>query len=78
MSLVTVRMTRAEVAQLLDYAHFAHPRAHVPETGWYYGHPEQFQRRHESIVNCLELALWESAPSEAKAMQTIRESDDAR
>jgi hypothetical protein len=54
MALVTVRLTRAEVAQMLDYLH---DRDYGRESGWYFGNKEQFEKRHASIRECLERAL---------------------
>ncbi len=66
MSLVTVRMTRAEVAQMLDYLH---DRDHGREAGWYIGNKDQFERRHASIRECLERSL-------GKTTNADRESAD--
>ena len=51
--IITLRMTPAEVAQMLDYVH---DRDYAGE-GWYFGNKEQFERRHASIRECLERAL---------------------
>ena len=54
MALVTVRMTQAEVAQMLEYLW------ERDREGWYMGNREQFERRHKSIRECLDKALRKS------------------
>jgi hypothetical protein len=54
MSLVTIRVTRAEAQQLLNYVS---DRDMGEGAGWYYGDKAQFERRHESIKEVLRRAI---------------------
>ena len=48
---ITVRMTRAEVVQMLQYVD------ERDQQRWYYGNKRYFEKRHQSIKECLERAL---------------------
>jgi hypothetical protein len=53
-SLVTIRVTRAEAHQLLSYLQ---DRDQGDGAGWYYGDKAQFEKRHESIREVLTRAI---------------------
>ena len=58
--IITLRMTPAEVAQMLDYVH---DRDYAGD-GWYFGNKAQFERRHASIRECLERALGKTSDAD--------------
>ena len=53
---LALTLTRAEADQLLDYA------LHREREGWYYGNREHYDKRHESIVGKLCVALQITKP----------------
>ena len=55
MSLVTVRVTKAEALQLLSYA--THRDECGEAAGWYYGNRAHFEKRHNSILEVLARAI---------------------
>lgn len=64
MSLVTIRLTKAEARQVLQYLT---EWEDGPEAGWYYGKKHDFTKRHHSIRECVERALEKATAVEADA-----------
>jgi hypothetical protein len=58
MSLVTIRLTRAEAMQVLSYLSEWETG---PEAGWYYGKKNDFKKRHASIRECVQRAMDKAA-----------------
>jgi hypothetical protein len=64
MSLVTIRVTRAEAHQLHSYLQ---DRDQGNDAGWYYGDKAQFEKRHASIIEVIERALERATPTSGAA-----------